>query len=114
MTHIKRYYQIAPALMLAFLLYGAGQFFRYVGKELFFIEHLAVAFILCLGRLAFESSFFAMSFMLLGSVSWNEWYVVPIGTAIYYIIGKIGGQIIELIVDWLKKIFSKGKKWMNR
>lgn len=34
LTHIKRYYQIAPALMLAFLLYGAGQF-RHVGKALF-------------------------------------------------------------------------------
>lgn len=109
LTHIKRYYQIAPALMLAFLLYGTGQFLGMWEKSSFSSNILLLLSFYVWKDWRLSLPFFAMSFMLLGSVSWNEWYVVPIGTAIYYIIGKIGGQIIELIVDWLKKSFKKAK-----
>lgn len=114
LTHIRRYYQIAPALMLAFLLYSAGQFLGMWEKSSFSSSILLLLSMYVWKDWRLSLPFFAISFILLGNISWNEWYVVPIGTALYYIIGKISGQIIELIVDWLKKIFQKGKRWMNR
>ncbi len=111
---IKRYYQIAPALMLTFLLYALGEYLEMWEKS----SHTSgVLFLLSLyvwrdWRLSLP--FFAVSFILLGSVEWHEWYVIPLGTGMYYMMGRVGGELLRLLFAKIEEMFHKGKRWMNR
>ena len=111
---IKRYYTIAPVLMITFLLYALGEHLEMWEKSSHTsgILLLVSLYIWRDWRLSFP--FFILCFALLGEVRWDEWYVVGIGAVIYYLLGRIGGQLLGVIMDKAKELIRKGKRWMNR
>jgi len=111
---IKRYYAIAPALMLSFLLYASGEHFEMWEKSRQTSGILLLLSFYVWRDWRLSIPFFVLSFALLGNVAWHEWYVTLLGAAIYYVIGRIGGQILGLVFAKIEEIFQKGKRWMNR
>lgn len=111
---IKRYYAIAPALMLAFLLYALGEQLEMWEKSTLTSGVLLLLSFYIWRDWRLSIPFFMLCFALLGNVAWHEWYVVPMGAMMYYIMGRIGGQLLGLIFAKIEEIFQKGKRWMNR
>lgn len=111
---IKRYYALAPALMFAFLLYALGEHFDMWEKSPHTSGVLLLLSLYVWRDWRLSLPFFVLCFALLGNVTWHEWYVTLLGAAMYYVMGRIGGQILGLIFAKIKEIFQKGKRWMNR
>lgn len=111
---IKRYYAIAPALMLTFLLYALGEYLEMWEKSTHTSSTLLLLSFYIWRDWRLSLPFFMLSFALLGNVAWHEWYVIPMGAMMYYIMGRIGGQLLGLIFAKIEEIFHKGKRWMNR
>ena len=106
---IQRYYAIAPALMLTFLLYALGEYFEMWEKSTHTSSTLLLLSFYVWRDWRLSLPFFMLSFALLGNVAWHEWYVIPMGAMMYYIMGRIGGQLLGLIFAKIEKIFQKGK-----
>lgn len=111
---IQRYYIIAPALMLTFLLYALGEYLEMWEKSTLTSGALLLLSFYVWRDWRLSVPFFILCFALLGHVTWSEWYVTLVGAAMYYVMGRIGGQILGLIFAKIEEIFQKGKRWMNR
>lgn len=111
---IKRYYQIAPILMLAFLVYALGEHFALWEKSVHTSQLLLVLSFYVWRDWRLSLPFFASCVVLFGNVSWHEWYVVPLSAGIYFLAGRVGGQILEAFFAKIEKIIHKGKRWMSR
>ena len=111
---IKRYYAIAPVLMLTFLLYALGEYLEMWEKSVHTSGVLLALSLYVWRDWRLSIPFFMLCFVLLGNVVLHEWYVIPMGAMMYYIMGRIGGQLLGLIFAKIEEIFNKGKQWMNR
>lgn len=111
---IKRYYYIAPFLMTFFLLYLLGEHFGLWAKSAYTSGILLLLSFYIWRDWRLSLPFFALCVVLMGNISWHEWYVVPIGGGIYFFIGRVGGQILGNFFAKIEEIIHKGKQWMNR
>jgi len=110
---IKRYYRFSPILMGTFLLYAFAGYLEFLKKS----EHSS-GILLLLSFYVWRDwrlslPFFGLCFVLLGDVGWHEWYVVPLGMVLFYVVGRIGGTIVVLFwdkIDFLKNAFFKKTK----
>lgn len=111
---IRRYYAIAPVLMGVFIMYALGARWEMWEKG----EELGTA-LLIFSAYAWRDwrlslPFFAVMFMLLGETSLAEWYVIPVASVLYYLMGRISGQVFMVLLTTIHKIIHRGKKWLNR
>lgn len=111
---IRLYYQIAPLMMGIYLTHALG-----AKIELWNALPHATGILFLLStyiwrdwRLAMV--FYIFVFILMGDVTWSEWYVVPFAALIYYAMGRITGTIAMAIFDKIKEIINRGKKWLKR
>lgn len=107
---IQRYYIIAPALMLTFLLYALGERLEMWEKSTLTSGALLMLSLYVWRDWRLSIPFFIVCFALLGDVAWREWYVTLLGAAMYYIMGRIGGQILGMVfakINFLKSSFFK-------
>ena len=111
---IRRYYAVAPILMLVFILYALGAKLEMWEKG----EELGTA-LLIFSTYAWRDwrlslPFFALIFTLLSETSLAQWYIIPIAALLYYFMGRVTGQIGMMLLTTLQKMIHKGQKWLNR
>jgi len=111
---IRRYYAIAPVLMGVFILYALGARWEMWEKGEEIGTALLIFSIYAWRDWRLSIPFFAIMFTLLGEINLKEWYVIPIAALVYYLIGRVTGQVFMVLWTTIHKIIHRGKRWLNR